>query len=503
MTQKKLSRTRTRQRPANTGFFRMGSFTNLVKFGWQRVVRELNRRPFGSFLGVLFALVMIAAVGSYWRRPDAKPEQPARDPIAVTVLSVGERPMVTVPATVQKTGVVKVAAQSGGIVQKVSVTPGQHIRRGQQLVSLSTGYAGGSAQPLQRQIAYKSFIASKENLPTQLELIEKRKQIAQAAETQAAELRTISRASLDDTRSLISLNEQILATIDEQLVALESTNVAGSNDVAIQSLKSSKAGVLSGLSALRSGLRATEYQANDDQEPALVARVSRDLTLQQLDLERKGVQLGLEIAELNYKLAKFSESLLYPASPCTGTVERVYVRFGQSLNPGSQIAEVVCDVTGTQAIGLASETVARTLLQGGESVFTTANGATVSAEILAVSAEPTDGPLFSITAVLFADADPSRMPPDASYGTLSIPVGGETTSASVPFVPLDAIYQTQTQSFVYVVQQEADKLIASLREVQLGAVFTTNVEVRSGLQNGDRVILSRSVSAGDVVAIEE
>jgi len=494
MKQKKLSK-----KSASSGYIQPKVFTQQASAYLNRLQVAVLNRPLGSFLLVLVALVLVAAVGSYWRRPQPIAEVEAAPPLVVPVLAIGNQPIISVPATIQKSGIVKVNAQSGGIVQKITVKPGQEVSRGQQLVSLSIGYAGGSPQNFQRQIAEKSYVANKDNLPLQLELIEKRRQIAKDAETQAAELRDISQDSIDDTKTLIELNEAILSTIEKQLTTLLAANDP-STAAEIQALQGSKVGVLSGLSALRGGLRATEYQSDDDEEPAKIATLSRDLTLKQLDLEERGAKLGLEIAELQFKLARFSESLLYPASPCSGTVERIYVQFGQSINPGNAIAEVVCKKTGTQAIGLTSEVVARKLLHSSDGVFLSADGATISAQILAVSTQPTDGPLFSVTALL---ADEESTMTDASFGVLELPIEGMQTSASVPFIPLDAMYQTQTKSFVYVVSEQDGKRTAALREVTLGSVFNASVEVVSGLQNGDQVILSRAVSAGDAVAIEE
>lgn len=497
MKQKKSPNSRSKKsKQAQFGAIQLHAFSNRFKSSWNWLTLQISKRPLGSFLFALALLVVLAAVGSVWRKPAPQTETPEKAPISVRVLSVGTQPVVSIPATVQTSGVVKLTAQSGGIVQKVTVTPGQQVKRGQQLTSLGLGYTGGSPQYFQRQIAEKSFTNSKENLPTQLDMIAKRRDIARDAETQAAELREIGRKSLDDTRTLLSLNEQILSVIDDQLKAAE----ASGNQADIQTYRSAKAGALSGINALRSGLRQAEYQTDDQAEPADIARTSRDLTLQQLDLEERGAKLAVEIAELNYKLARFSESLLYPASPCAGTVERVYVRFGQSVQPGAAIAEVVCAQTGIQAIGLTNQATARKVLQTELGVFRSVDGATASAQILAVSTQATDGPLFSVTAVL---SDDKAALTDASYGVLELPVVGDTTSSSIPFVPLDAIYQTQTQSFIYVVTEHEGKLIAAVREVELGVVYGTSVEVLSGLAAGDQVILSRSVAAGDILQVSE
>ncbi len=254
----------TAKHGTKAGYIQWSRFQQRAVDARSGLKRQVLKRPFGSFITTLALLVAVAVVGSFLRRPELQTAEPTPPVIQVAVLTIGEQPIVGVPATVQKTGVIKLNTQSGGIVQKVLVKPGETVKRGQQLLSLSLGYAGGSPQNFQRQIAEKSFTNSKEQLPQQLELIAKRREVAQHAETQAAELRAISRASLDDTRAVISLNEQLLTTVD----ALLATAEASGNTADVQTYRSTKEGLLSGLSALRSGLRATEYQANEDQEPA-------------------------------------------------------------------------------------------------------------------------------------------------------------------------------------------------------------------------------------------
>ncbi len=464
-----------------------------------KVVSTIERYPLGSFVTALLLLVVVAVIGNAWRKPQPQSESNTKSPISVPTLIVGSPSNVVVPATVQKSGVLKVTAQAGGVVQHIKVQAGQTVSRGQVLTGLSVGYAGGSPQSLSRQVAQKNYQTTKDNLPTQLDLIAQRRQLAQNTETMSSELRQITRQSFDDTRGLIDINEEILESIDEQLADLESTNAGGVNDAAIDQLKQARSGVLSGLSALRSGLRTAEYQGSDDQEPATLARASRDITLKQLELEERGMKLSVEIAELNLKLAQFSESLLYPASPCSGTVERVYLRFGQSIQPGAQVASIVCNKTAAQALGLVSATTAQKILLSTDAIART-DTATGSAQVLAVSTEPTDGPLHSLT-VSLADEFAEQLA-DAQSIRLELPVVGTMTSATIPFIPLDAIYQTQTQSFVYVAQEVDGMLKAHLREVELGLVYGNSVEVRDGLDTGDKVILSRSVSSGDLVVVE-
>jgi hypothetical protein len=65
----------------------------------------------------------------------------------------------------------------------------------------------------------------------------------------------------------------------------------------------------------------------------------------------------------------------------------------------------------------------------------------------------------------------------------------------VPFIPLDAVFQTQDQSYVFVIQ--GGKAVS--KSITTGQVVGGQVEVTSGLENKDQVILDRNVVAGDTV----
>jgi multidrug efflux pump subunit AcrA (membrane-fusion protein) len=67
-----------------------------------------------------------------------------------------------------------------------------------------------------------------------------------------------------------------------------------------------------------------------------------------------------------------------------------------------------------------------------------------------------------------------------------------------PFVPLDAVYQTEDTASVFV------ELGGSVKEkkITLGQIYGDFIQVESGLLKGDQVILNRNVVSGDKVIVE-
>lgn len=460
----------------------------------RKVLNLIERRPLVSFFSILGLLLILIIAGNFLRQP--KPEDNAVKRIAkeVDVYGIGVSPKVQVSAKVEKSGVVTLVAQTSGVVQAINKVEGNEVYKGEWIFSLSTNYQGGNVSSLSRQIAEKNYEFVEGNYDTQKQMIDKRRDIANSGEAQAAELRDITSKSIDDTKSLISLNEEILNYYDEQIKALETSGGAQS---AIITLKATKSNVLSGLSSLRSALRNSEYQSNGDQEPAHIARVSRDLTLQQLEIEEKSLKLNKEISKLNLRIAQVSEALMYPATPVAGTVERIYVRVGDVVNPGTKLATITGSDLSSHVVALVSGDLARSISRFENSVIK-ANGEAVEIAPLYVSSEPTDGQLHSVLYILPPHVNVSN----GSYVTVEIPVSKPHGLASVPYVPLDAVYQTQSDSYLFVAVKKDGKYEAQSRTVSLGGVVGSYVEVKKGLNEKDQVIINRDVVAGDLVNVK-
>ena len=478
-----------------------------VRTLWRSITMALknviNRWPLASFLVVFGVVIGLAVFGNTLRSRTPVPE--VAEPVAkkVEVFSIGQAPKLTMRATVEKTGVLTIVAQSPGVVQKVLVSEGDQVKRGSRIMNTSTNYVGGNAASIGRQIAWKNSSFLAENLPKQLEAVELQRQIANSADTQADKLREIARKSLDDTKGLISLNEEILRSIDENIAYLESNNTPdGANDGAILAAKQGKSQVLAALTGLRSGLRNTEYTASDDGEVATLGNLQRDLTLKQLELQEKSLKLNAEVAQLNTRLAKVQESLMFPAAPCPGVVERVYVHVGQVVAPGTPIATIRGSDNPATISLLVSGDVARKVSRIEPTEFHTST-VRFSVAPRYISQEATTGSLHTILYDV-----PEAYAAELSNATniqADVPIGYAKTVASAPFIPLDAIYQTETEAFIYIVEKPllSNTMTAKVRTVTLGNVYGAFVEVKAGLSAGDAVITDRSVSDGELVTTLE
>lgn len=460
---------------------------------YRRVITQIDKKPLRSFFGLLSVVILLIIIGNFLRQPPKAQEKPEITPKEVEIYSIGRAPRISLNAKIEKSGALKLTAQSPGFVQTISHWEGEYVEKGTQLFWLSTNAQGGTIPSVSRQIAQQNYDFVKDTYDLQVETIKKQREAAEKAETQADEMRSIADASLGDTRNLISLNEQILGGLDTQLAGLSSLPAS---DSAVLQVQQARSGVMAALNGLRSGLRSAEFQASNDQEPAKLAELQKDIALKGLELQEKSLQLNKELSRLNVSIAQISESLMYPVTPCSGIIERIYVDVGQSVGPGTLLASIKCDKNWTSAVAAISGSLARNISKIEKSTALIA-GKTIELTPRYITQEPTEGNLHGV--IFDVDESQATEISDGDSLIISVPIGSAQTTSIMPFIPLDSVYQTETDAYIYVVTADGDKQIAKSRPVTLGTVYGGFVEVKTGLESADQVIVNRNVLEGDVV----
>jgi multidrug efflux pump subunit AcrA (membrane-fusion protein) len=464
---------------------------------YKKVTQLLLTKPRNVFIGLLVTLTVLIVVGNFLSKPKPAPNEtiPAK---SVQIFSIGSSPKIRTNGKIEKSGSIKIIAQQGGIVQKLYKKEGDTISKGQWLAWISTNYQGGTAPTVTRQIAEKNYSFVTENFDTQKELLGKRRDLANTVNTQASDLRDITGKSIDDTKNLLTLNESIANTLADQIKTLEKDNADHSNDALILQTKQSLAQVQSGLLNLRSGLRNSEYQSAGDKAPANLATIQKDLTVKQLDLEEKSLELNKQLSKLNLTVSQIMEALMYPASPVTGIVERVYVSPGQSINPGTPIAAIAGNKNSIRLIVAVPKHIAINISKL-EKATVYLGEKTLDLTPLSISLEPTEGNLNSVIFILPEDA--AENVTNGSSVAVDLPVGSGTTLSALPYIPIDAIYQTESGAYVSIASQSGETWHVMTKNIQLGSVYGDYVGVTEGLTGDEQIILDRSVIDGEKVEI--
>lgn len=452
-------------------------------------------RPVISFIIFLALLFALIAIIDNARKPK---EEQADEALVkeVTVFSIGEKPSIITQARVDEAGVTQIVAQTGGIVSKIHKTEGEIVARGTRLVSIGNNYQGGNAAGVQAQMAARQLQNVNETFDTQKDLIQIQKDIAHKLDENTDEFRNIAGQSIDDTQSLVDLNNDMLSTVDENLKFLEDNNQGGEFDEQIAELKQAKA-ILSGQQIqIETGLRNLQYQTPDDNPPAQLSDLQKDATLKQIDLQEKALYLGRDLAELQLAAARIGASIFFPTSPVSGIVEKVHVIQNQAVAPGMPLITIsndnesyVLSVQITQELApFVSSTQPAKLVIGDTETFITSSY---------VSSIPTEGNLYTIKYEL------DTLPNDeslvkGSFVTIHVPLYGNCQDLNSCFIPIESVRQTQEAAYVYVVENS----IAALKEVTLGSIIGSFVEILDGLEETDLVIVSRNVIDGDLVSLE-
>ncbi len=462
------------------------------KIFYRKFITHAQRKPISTFLGLLLMLLGLIILSNVINRPKESAIKTTLPTKEVAVYTIGTSPKITVQAQVEKSGVIKVVALGSGVVQSINVEVGQVVGQGTSLVSMSTNYQGGNAFSVARQLAQVQFKNVVETYKTNKELIDKQRELAEKSDKNSDELRSISNQSLEATKSLIALNSDILTTLETQQADLEASNVGGANDAAILQTKQLRSQLMAGNNQLEAGLRVSEYSGADDKIPAELSNLSKDIALKQLDLQQKALKLNVEVSRLNLVMAQINEALMFPVSPVAGVVERIFVREGQVVNPGTSLVQVSGTSDSLIAVALLSREMAEGVSRAQVSTLHLGDEAFDEVPFY-VSEEATDGSLYS--AQFSIPQEFSSRVSDKAYITIEMPIDFPKTGSSIPFVPIDSVFQTQDSAFLFVVKNGK----AQAKEVALGQVLGRFVEVKSGLSESDQVILQRNVISGDPI----
>lgn len=457
----------------------------------------IKKRPLGSFAIVLGLLLAILIVGRIFGQtePEKKAEPLTKN---VKTYTLGESPKASFQAKVEKEGVVRIIAQAPGVVMNIPVTEGQEVGRGNLLVSLASNYQGGNAASVQRQIAQAQYQNVLDTFGTQKNVFNMQRDVATNSAESSQKLRDIAKTSAEETGNLINANQKQLDEMKAQLAGIQSGTIvvpSGTIPNPEETLPGTINQLQGGIYQLNNQQRTTEYQSKNENAPARLETLQKDIALRNLDVQEKGLELNKEVTGLQATLASINEATMYPVSPFAGVVERVFVKIGQLVNPGDPIATVSSADTKATVVLTVPQNIASAISLGEASTIEI-NGKTISVKPYHISSEATDGTLYSVFYEIPKEHQGTLS--DGEFIQINVPINTPETDALEQFIPIDAVYQTQETAFVLV----NEKGKAKTRELTLGSVYGNYVEVRSGLKSGDQIILDRNVVAEDKVKVQ-
>lgn len=495
----KKAAVKTRTLPTRFKHFIRGSQGKTTYIA-SRTVRIIDRYPMRSFFVALGIILLLILVSNFLNKPKLVAPEQIKVTKTVSVYRIGSAPKITVSAQTKKSGVIQITSLAGGVIDKLNVKEGDQVNAGDVLVSLSSNYKGQNSASVQRQIADRQYQTNASTYNTQKDIIKKQKELAEKNEDNAEELRKITSQSLDETRGLISTNEQTLDLINQQINDFNTANPNPNSTTrpSLIALKEQQVQFTASLNQAKQALRTNEYNASDDQPPAEIAEITKEITKKQLDVQEKQLALSLEVSRLQAQVAAIGESLMFPTAPFAGTIQRVFVKEKQQVSAGTAlvvISQVVADDPIT-AVAYVSKDVADKVSRIEPSTIHLGDKVTFQALPSFVSTEAVQGTLYAVYYPIPDQFNAAAV--NEGFISVDMPIGYADTTMVATYVPLDAVYQTREKAYVFVTTYG----IAQSRDVQLGQVYGDSVEIVSGLKNGDQVILNRNIIAGDTVKVQ-
>ena len=454
-----------------------------------------QRKPFTAFFTVLGIFLLLMIIGNVLFSPKIQTLNETPAPKQVKIYKLGSAPQVSFQGKIEKSGVVKIVAQSSGIVSSINVAEGQQIEAGTNILSLSSNYSGGNTATIGRQIAQEQYNNVKDTYDTQKDVLTKQKELANKNKDNTDTLRNITAQSATGTQALFDLNKTIVDSLASNIGNLEATNVGGVNDAAILQAKQQLAGFQSAMVQTNSSFQTLQVQSN--QAATDTAGINLAIALKQLDIQEKALNTSLEVSRLSFNMAKVLEANMFPSSPFAGTVNKIFVHIGDKVSADEPLASITGINQHVEIVVLVPADIAKNISNFEPSTLYV-GAKSIQMLPTFVSKDATNGVLYSI----IYDLDDSLATglTDATYIDVKIPVGVADTTNIDPFIPLDSVLQTQEEAYVYVVD---NKNIARVRKVTLGQIQGRFVEVISGLPQNAEIIIDRNVIEGDKVKVSQ
>lgn len=466
---------------------KLQQFKTKLKSILSHIEAKAKQKPFLSLGIVLGLLLAVIALSNYLQKPQPVAETQT-EPKLVQTYAIGEAPRVELLAQVSQSQVVTVVSLSGGVVKNIPVQVGQTVYKGQTIAQLSTDYYGNNASWVQKELAQTQYNNVIDTYDTQKDIISKQKELAQLQADNANELRQIANDSIAETKELLELNESMLLEVD---LAIQSATTSAE----ISQLTAQKAQLLAGITQIRSGLRQAQYQGSDDEPAFKLSQISKDMTLKQIETQEKALEMSKTISELQLKLASIAAATMFPGTPVSGTVERIFVQKNQVVNPGTPIATIKANTGVTQLVARVSQSVAQKVSIS-EPTTLLVNGETIELYPDHVSTVATEGSLYTITYTVPAEHADKLV--NTSQVVVSVPLGAADTTTVIPYLPLESIHQSELESTVFVLDGDT----VTSKQVELGSIDGRFIQVTSGLTTGDQIIVNRDVIEGEKVRVQ-
>ncbi len=213
--------------------------------------------------------------------------------------------------------------------------------------------------------------------------------------------------------------------------------------------------------------------------------------INRLKLELDRLKVGRETAKIDLALALRSDAALNPKTLVRGTVEHIAVQPGELVAPGTVLMTLHASAGSSTLEAAFPKKVADALMEAGIAELVENGEAHTLSQGYRAKTETATG-LVMVTYPLPDTLAESLAQHD--YVSLSVPLIPRTETGFL--VPVDAIRSASETNSVIVM---SDDHMTRAESVTLGETISASVNVRSGLNMGDAIVLDASVLPGEKI----
>ncbi len=476
---------------------------------------------------VVPAAVAMGMAGCTRSEPSPRQEEPPKV-VGAQVLEIGNRSAAgryPVSGTIKSVLNATLSSKVMGRVVEVAVREGDEIRQGQSLVRIDSRELASAVE--MADASYRASVvgvgsartaAAMESKSSTARIVQAESQVAQAraalagaearrdlaragSRTQEVAQAQISVAQADSSLKLAKLElDRTARLVQEGALARRELDLAQNRyELAEGNLAAAKQAE----STAREGSRVQEIRAAEQavEQATASLRQARAGVLQaraasmQVDVRRKDIELAnaqTQQSAAAARAARVGLSYGVVASPFNGRVVGRLVDPGSMASPGVPLLLVEGGVYRLEAV------VPERLLAG------LSKGTTASVEIDALPGRTISGTVSEIV----PQGDPASHSFLVKYSLSPAPgirsgMFGRaflrTAATNRVLIPKSATWLREGLNYVFALNKEG---IARLRIVTLGGAFDDQVEVLSGLGNGDRIVVGDRSKIEDGVKVE-
>lgn len=462
---------------------------------------------------LLAALLLVAVLGC---EPDAAPEEEDETtPVEVEVVSRGDlQDYLELSGDVNSDGNVAVVPQVGGTVRRIDVQVGERVVQDQVLVELDDEDLANQVQQAEsraEQARLQLDSARQVQFPRQLEQLESqleqareslqqaemqlsntrelgREKLAEQLETQLREAEIYYREVENNYRRMESLYEQDIASRAEYDQARSEYETARSRyENAQRQLELEKDSLEREIEVLESQVRQARDQYESAGKQLERERSGQQTELEMLEAQLHDAQLALESARTAYEKSRVK-------APISGTVASVMARTGEEASPGVPLLQLVDYESLYVEAGITERQLemAREGMSVRIEVPTLERQYTGTIEEIALS--PREGTRsYTLKAYFEESTEEVRV---GQHARLLVVVQ-EALDAVI--IPRRVLVEEDDKFYAFVVEDG----VAVERLLELGLRTEDSVEVISGLQEGEQLVVrgEQFLSDGDTVEI--